>query len=491
MQRVGLAIIARNEARNGNLTRLLDSIEGAFDRVILLDTGSTDGTVELFLGWAATQADMTYSTASFEWVEDFSAARNVADRLLLYGTVDELPRYGEPLVDWTSWADCDDTITNPKVLRQLTEQVDPQMNALIFGYDYGQHPANGACLCHLRRERLVRASHAGRWVGRVHEAQAHLEPVQYVPDDICHWRHHKQQEEGGAPRSNRRNLRILKGWAEDEPNNDRVIAYLGTEHAIRGMHKRAISYYRRYLKLDPAWREERAQIHRRYATSLMALDKFDEAEAIALQAITVMPEWPDNYLTLGELAMLKDKPEQAIYHAQRVLDLGPPQTFLIINPFDYAIQPHRLFAHAYHKLGRFEEAVQSARIVLEHQPDDMGSAGVYQDSRRQMKREHTAGTYAIAAEQLIAHDEQLKAVTLLECVPAFAIDHPRIVGMRTMLSERLRWMHTSADFAEHYNTGGSKPEDFHGDDMIAPICEQLPRVRFLLEGLDEQLAEAA
>ena len=52
---VGLAIIARDEA--ANLPWLLDSVRGAFDQVVLCDTGSTDATVEIFEQWARAHAE--------------------------------------------------------------------------------------------------------------------------------------------------------------------------------------------------------------------------------------------------------------------------------------------------------------------------------------------------------------------------------------------------------------------------------------------------
>jgi len=52
MPTVGLAIIARDE--QDDLPQLLASVEGHFDQVALLDTGSKDDTVGVFLRWADT-----------------------------------------------------------------------------------------------------------------------------------------------------------------------------------------------------------------------------------------------------------------------------------------------------------------------------------------------------------------------------------------------------------------------------------------------------
>jgi hypothetical protein len=97
----------------------------------------------------------------------------------------------------------------------------------------------------------------------------------------------------------------------------------------------------------------------------------------------------------------------------------------------------------------------------------------------------------MCAELLVNHDEQLKARDLLECVPHFAFEHPKIVEMRSMVKERLLWANNPEAYANHYEYGGSKPEDFIKDEQIDELCEYLPRTNFLLEGLKEQHALTA
>lgn len=484
---IGLAIIARDEARN--LPVLLASIDGAFDRVVLMDTGSKDDTVDVFIAWAKRQTGATFSVGKLAWTGDFSEARTAADQLLMYGTgklaaIEDRP----PMVDWTCWADCDDKIINAERLRGIAAQAPAEAAGLIFGYDYAQHPHTGVCVCHLQRERLVRAG-AGTWVGRVHEAQVLAGPVQHVPDDVCHWHHRKQELPETVGRSNVRNLRILRQWAKDEPENPRVLGYLGVENAIRGNHRTAIGFYRRYLKLRTTWDQERAQICRRLAGSLIAMERWEEAETAGLRAIAVLPSWPDSYLTLAEVALAAGDSEKVLFHARRALELGMPESLLILNPCDYTVHPHRLMAAAFGTLGRYDEALDAAEKVLAVEPGDQNMVAHYQGWAVDRLRDKTAQTVVLMAEQLIAHDEQLKARTLLEdAVPSFATDHPDVVALRSTIRERLLWTRTPDDFAEHYETGGSKPEDFLDDDTFPKVCESLPRVSFLLQGLREQLA---
>jgi glycosyltransferase involved in cell wall biosynthesis len=116
---VGLALIVKNERET--LPGLLESIAGAFDQVVLVDTGSKDGTWDVFKDWAREtlgpddtlhpRGFETWKVAKFEWVDDFAAARTFADSLLD--------------TDWTCWADADDVLRGADRLRGLAAEAPP------------------------------------------------------------------------------------------------------------------------------------------------------------------------------------------------------------------------------------------------------------------------------------------------------------------------------------------------------------------------------
>ena len=82
---VSLCIIARNEAEN--LPRCLEHIGSAVDEILLLDTGSTDGTQE-------TAERLGAVVYTYQWNGDFSAARNYL--------------MGKTRNDWILWIDGDE-----------------------------------------------------------------------------------------------------------------------------------------------------------------------------------------------------------------------------------------------------------------------------------------------------------------------------------------------------------------------------------------------
>lgn len=66
---VSLAMIVRNEQQN--LERCLTSVQGLFGEIVIVDTGSSDRTIEI----AQRFTDQVYVTP---WQDSFSVARNTS-----------------------------------------------------------------------------------------------------------------------------------------------------------------------------------------------------------------------------------------------------------------------------------------------------------------------------------------------------------------------------------------------------------------------------
>lgn len=458
-------MIVRDEAEV--IERCLNSFVEHVDQVAVLDTGCTDNTMAIVK--RIVPADKL-RIGSFTWIDDFAAARTAADALLD--------------TEWKAWIDADDELFGAEHLRGVVAHAGAHVAGFVADYDYAQ-AEDGTCMCRLRRERIVRSG-AGQWIGRVHEAQVIPGQVEYIPAHQMEWRHRPDDPKGSSDR----NLRILNAWEQSEPHNPRVLAYLGRENAARGDHAKAVGFYERYLESDAAWDDERAQIHRQAGQSLLALGELDRAERLALDALAVSPDWPDSYLTLAEVAHERKDWLKAIAFARRVEQTGVPETLLIINPLDYKALPHVIQASAHAGLTDWTNAVlhgQAALAADQGRRDVMEGLAVWQSMA---ERNRVAEQIVALSQTLVAHDEQAKALVLLEqAVPYFSVDHPLIVQARSQVRERLLWAYDAAAYAKHYRDGGSKPEDMVED--YKAVCDSLPRAGFLLEGLREQETEAA
>lgn len=249
---LGLAVIALNE--EAMLPGLLSSVEGAFDQVALLDTGSTDETVAVFQAWAARRPTVDARMDSFTWCDDFAAARNAADDLLS--------------TDWTCWACADEEICGARNLRALAASLPAEVVGASFAWDY-----LGSGL--LYRERLVRRGQ-GRFSGRVHETVLFDGPIVHVPPPFALWKHRRAAE---YDKSAANGLRILRNWVDDEPDDPRALALAGVAEFEHGNTSRAIDYLRRYLA-SPRVREETDA-----ATRATAADALEQLAAAMEQSL--------------------------------------------------------------------------------------------------------------------------------------------------------------------------------------------------------------
>jgi tetratricopeptide (TPR) repeat protein len=140
-------MIVRNEERN--LAECLSPVAELFDEIIIVDTGSQDATVEI-------ARRFTPHVHSFEWCDDFAAARNES---LKHAT-------GE----WIFWLDADDRLdeANAARLEELLGQLDNQPRAYLLD----THCAAVESWEEVRlitHPRLFRRDAQLAWKGRVHE----------------------------------------------------------------------------------------------------------------------------------------------------------------------------------------------------------------------------------------------------------------------------------------------------------------------------------
>jgi tetratricopeptide (TPR) repeat protein len=347
---LGLALIARDAQHS--LPALLACIPGAFDQVVLVDTGSSDETVEVFERWAWTEhahhPNFVSRTAEFAWQDDFAAARNYADALLS--------------TDWRSWADADDEIRGASNLRAIAASAPEDVSAFLAGYRYAE-TRTGQPIAYVRRHRLVRAGSA-TWSGRVHEGLVVQGRSLEIPPEEVEWIHRGDLTTHPAE-SAARNVALLEAWLRDEPSNSEVIRLLGDARLGAEEYEQALDCYTRYLACEPPWGSVRARVHRQTSICLLALGRAQEALTCAEEALRHEPRWTESHLTVAQAELELGNPSRAIEAARTVLDLGPPDTGLVIKPTDYTVVPRMLIARALRALGREQEAEAVVKELLD------------------------------------------------------------------------------------------------------------------------------
>lgn len=143
---VSACLIVKNE--EANLERCLASLKGRVDQIVVVDTGSTDRTVEIAQTYGAT-------IGFFEWCGDFAAARNAS-----------LDLATQP---WILWIDADEELT-PDALPQLQRA---QLFPFYASYVCAIHNMDGEGMDHEvfihKCDRLFQNHPLIRFEGRIHE----------------------------------------------------------------------------------------------------------------------------------------------------------------------------------------------------------------------------------------------------------------------------------------------------------------------------------
>lgn len=110
MATISSHIIVKNEI--DNLPLLVDDLRKFSDEIIIVDTGSTDGTLE----WLKDNEDDVLKLYEFEWVNHFAKARNFA--------------LSKVTKEWTFWCDADDRISE-NLINKINE-LKPELNTSDF-----------------------------------------------------------------------------------------------------------------------------------------------------------------------------------------------------------------------------------------------------------------------------------------------------------------------------------------------------------------------
>ncbi len=187
---LSVCMIVRDEEKT--LPRCLESIRGLFDELVIVDTGSSDGT-------AALAKTYTPNVIFLPWKDDFSYARNKA--------------FGHANGEFLLWLDADDIVeeTDFSALRAFLKNESPDM---VFCPYY-------AGMLTYERERIVKREKGYTFEGRVHEAIVPRGKILRYPLFVRHLPSEKQR--------GRRNLDIYLKWAEEEPLSPRDLFYYGRE----------------------------------------------------------------------------------------------------------------------------------------------------------------------------------------------------------------------------------------------------------------------
>jgi glycosyltransferase involved in cell wall biosynthesis len=342
---VSVALIVKNEERT--LGRCLDSVQGAVDEIVVVDTGSEDATKALARRY-------TDHIQDFAWCQDFAAARQFA--------------FDQATGDWVMWLDADDVVLGAEYIKPLTANAPANVGAFYWRYIADQD-AWGNWRCEFWRERCVRNDGTFRWTGRVHEVLVPQRPWALARGLEVVVEHHADGSRG--PEKWRRNLTLLEAEyaASEGTPAPRLLFYLGREYASAGHIDKALEVFLHYLRVA-AWNDERYLAQTQVADLYRTAQRYELAIDADLQALKICPHWPDAYLGLAKTYYFLQDWHKVIHWLEVGRAMPRPETIQIINPMDYRYNWIIYYTNALFHVGEVQEALAWTRRALEICPDD-------------------------------------------------------------------------------------------------------------------------
>lgn len=274
---IAATLIARDEARC--IARCLDSVRPWVDRMVVLDTGSTDGTPDL-----ARQAGA--EVHHLDWLHDFSVARNRAldladaDWNLIIDADEWLDGGGDMLRAWCAG--------RPRLGRIRIDSV----------FDDAGNVAGGQVST--SQNWITRVLPRGvRFQGRVHEQADSPLPRERVDLHVLHDGYLDAQMAGKRDR----NRALLERDLRDRPDDAYVLYQLGREAEGRDDFAAACEWYGKALARTPPGANWLHDLLVRTLHSLGQAGRVDDGLALAQEHMATWSESPDFYFVVGNLAL--------------------------------------------------------------------------------------------------------------------------------------------------------------------------------------------
>lgn len=264
--KLSACLIVKNE--KDHIKDVLSSLDG-IDEIIVVDTGSTDNTVEL----ARVFTDRVFT--DYTWADDFAHARNYA-MVLCTG-------------DWILSIDADEILEPGGIqkIRKIIAEARPdqlhfsvEMTAKVSGQKHNL-------------PRIFRGDGSVRWNGAAHET---LSPVQKNLTDVVITYGYSSAHALDPDRM----LRILAKQVNGPNASTRDMYYYAREFWYRQDYVNAERLFNEYIMMA-TWLPEKADALLYQARCLWILQKGQKAREVCLEAIVLNPDFKEALLFMAEM----------------------------------------------------------------------------------------------------------------------------------------------------------------------------------------------
>ncbi len=336
-----VCMIVKNEAQN--LERAIASVKSVADEIVVVDTGSTDGTPDVARSSGAVVVEHV-------WEDDFSKARNKAIETATS--------------DWIFFLDADEYLPEESIA-EIESALAKGADAYFVRIESPLRSGAGKVFVN-SFPRLFRRLPGVRFEGRVHEQ---ILPsllrlgAKVIPSAIVirHLGYDLSREK--MDEKLRRNLRMLEMQLDEIPQDSLTLFHLGETHNLLGEYGRAVEYYQDALGKRGLPKQIRAVCLQNLASALIKLRRYEEALKMLEGAKRLNPNLLSTHLVkssaLFGLKLYEEAETEIVKYLKKVRGRGLSTSYRL--DFDPDV-PSALVLVAKCRLARGE--IETARKAL-------------------------------------------------------------------------------------------------------------------------------
>lgn len=335
--------ICKNEGQF--VDRWMDSM-GEADQVVVLDTGSTDDTVEKL---RRRGAEVTVETI-VPW--RFDVARNRSLALVPEDT------------DICVCTDLDE-VFQPGWRKKLEEAWGDGVSQASYRFTWSFTTEGEEGFVFWIEK--IHQRHGFVWTHPVHEVLTWQGPG---TRGRTVWAEGIQLNHYPDPTKSRgQYLPLLELSVEEDPEDDRNVHYLGREYMFYRRWDDCIATLKRHLAMPKAtWKDERAASMRYIARSYEGKGELDTARDWYLRAIVEAPHLREPYLDLARLLYEQGEWEGVLYFTDCALRITQRPRSYISEAESWGSLPHDLRSIAFYQTNRLEQALEEAKKARAREP---------------------------------------------------------------------------------------------------------------------------
>lgn len=430
---ISLCMIVKDEERA--IADCLESVAPFCSEIWVLDTGSTDRTVELSLSLGA-------QVSKTQWPDSFALARNESMR--------------RATGDWILWVDADDTMPYECGLHllELVPTLPDDVVGVIVPVRFVEHDGFGTEVDHVK---LFRNLPGLEWEGRIHEqilpslrrcatAQGIENGGKIIRSSAFVLHSGYDTSEEGQARKRKRDEHLLNLDLSDRPGHPFVLFNLGMTAHYTGNHEDAIHWLNECLQNSDPTESHVRKAYVLLASSQYVLESAEQAIETLHIAWKAVGDDPEILFHLAKFYSESGNVQSAIELYSRIPKCDHTTYFKSVDPAIFGYKLYHNLALCYLQIGNYPAAKDEWQKAISHSGRLEVAASLFEAALDQNDLATCAGLLEWIRSQFgFTESWALNAARLLNTmkidpVPLLASiveENPSESGVRTVLATQL------------------------------------------------------